>query len=81
MILRDIAQMVEAKKTITRRELAKHFGASEDVIEAMLGVWMKKGRIRKLMAGGCSGSCCGQRNEAYYEWLPEGQIGVVFARG
>lgn len=77
MILRELASVLAQQKSMSSRELAKHFQASEDVVDAMLGVWMKKGRVRKLVAGGCSGSCCGQRTEAYYEWLPEGQIGVV----
>lgn len=79
MILRDIATMMQEKQRITGRELARHFQTSEDAIDAMLGVWMRKGRVRKVCAAGCSGSCCGQRTETYYEWLAEGQIGLVMA--
>lgn len=79
MILRDIADVMQQRQKVTGRELARHFHTSEDAIDAMLGVWMKKGRVRKVTAAGCAGSCCGQRSECFYEWLSEGQIGFVTA--
>ena len=50
---------------------------AEEAMDAMLGVWMRKGRVRKVTQSGCSGRCCGAREETQYEWLPEGQIGLI----
>lgn len=77
MILRELGDYLANQGRASRRDLARHFNTSEDAIEAMLGVWMRKGRVRKCHSGGCSGSCCGMREEVQFEWLPHGQIGLV----
>lgn len=77
MIVRDVGELLARKQRMTSADLARHFSTSEEVIDAMLGIWMRKGRVRKIEQGGCSGGCCGARAEAVYEWLPEGQIGLV----
>ena len=77
MILREIADCLQQKQRMTGRELARQFQTSEDAIDAMVGIWMKKGRIKKVSATGCSGSCCGQRSEIYYEWQSDGLIGFI----
>ena len=59
MILRELGEYLAAQQKASRRELARHFHTSEDAVEAMLGVWMRKGRVRKVEQGGCSGGCCG----------------------
>ncbi|ALP42031.1 FeoC-like transcriptional regulator [Aeromonas schubertii] len=80
MILRELGDYLARQGRVSRRDLARHFATSEDAVEAMLGVWMRKGRVRKCATGGCSGSCCGQKSEVLFEWLPDGEIGVVFHR-
>lgn len=45
MILQEIKRYIDTHTTVTRRELAKHFALSEDGVDAMLSVWMKKGVI------------------------------------
>jgi hypothetical protein len=77
MILRDVGQFLAKQGRMSLRDLARHFDSDEDAMDAMLGVWMRKGRIRKLALAGCSGSCCTQRQEVLYEWLPENQIGLI----
>lgn len=77
MILRELGDSLQRQGRASRHELARRFDASEDVIEAMLGVWMRKGRVRKVLSAGCGGRCCGQREEVYFEWLSEGSIGLV----
>jgi len=77
MILRELGDHLQRQGRVSRLELARQFDASEEMIEAMLGVWMRKGRVRKLHSAGCGGRCCGQREEVYFEWLPEGSIGLV----
>jgi putative ferrous iron transport protein C len=77
MIVREVGVLMAERERMTLRELARHFHAAEETMDAMLGVWMRKGRIRKVTQSGCSGRCCGAREETQYEWLPEGQIGLV----
>ncbi|MGL5288968.1 MAG: FeoC-like transcriptional regulator, partial [Aeromonas sp.] len=49
---------------------------SEDAVEAMLGVWMRKGRVIKRISRVCGGSCCGKSEEVMFEWCAPGQIGI-----
>ncbi len=77
MIVRELGDLLQQRQRMTAQELARHFHVEDSMIDAMLGVWMRKGRVRKLHSGGCSGRCCGAREENVYEWLPEGQIGLV----
>lgn len=77
MIVRELGELLAQRQRMSLRELARHFDSAEDAVDAMLGIWMRKGRVRKLKPGGCSGRCCGAREEILYEWLPEGQIGLI----
>lgn len=77
MILRELGEYLEREGKVSRRDLARHFDTSEDAVEAMLGVWMRKGRVRKCQSEGCSGRCCGKHEEVIFEWLSTGQIGLV----
>ncbi|ENM5742979.1 iron transporter FeoC [Vibrio metoecus] len=47
MILTDLKAAIEAKGSITRQELARRFSLSEDGVDAMLSVWIKKGVISR----------------------------------
>jgi len=49
MILTELKQAIEEQGSATRRELAKRFSMSEDGVDAMLGVWIKKGVISRLI--------------------------------
>ncbi len=49
----------------------------EEEVEAMLGVWMRKGRVTKRERQICAGSCCGKHQEVMFEWCEAGQIGLV----
>ena len=60
MILRELGDYLAAQQRVSRRELARHFHTSEDAVEAMLGVWMRKGRVTKRETRVCGGSCCGR---------------------
>ncbi|MFC3914466.1 FeoC-like transcriptional regulator [Pseudaeromonas sharmana] len=77
MIVRELGALLEQRQRMSLQELSRHFAADEQAIDAMLGIWMRKGRIRKLQSGGCSGRCCGERETVMYEWLPQGQIGLI----
>ncbi|CAM3941137.1 FeoC like transcriptional regulator [Vibrio aerogenes CECT 7868] len=49
MILHELKDYLEKHGTVSRKELARHFHLSEDGIDAMLSVWMKKGVISRLV--------------------------------
>ncbi|PJG57458.1 FeoC-like transcriptional regulator [Aeromonas cavernicola] len=77
MILRELGAYLAAHQQVSRRELARHFHTSEDAIEAMLGVWMRKGMVIKRTRSACGGRCCGSSNseEVIFAWCALGQIG------
>lgn len=78
MILRQLAETLEKQQRMTARELARTFDTTEDAIDAMLGVWMRKGRVKKVSECGCSGGCCGQSAETVYQWQTDSShIGFV----
>ncbi|MCA2453935.1 FeoC-like transcriptional regulator, partial [Vibrio alginolyticus] len=49
MILNELYQYIADKGTVSQSELAKQFGMSEDGADAMLSVWIKKGKISRLV--------------------------------
>ncbi|MEZ8268453.1 FeoC-like transcriptional regulator [Vibrio cyclitrophicus] len=49
MILTELHQYIDSQGVAARSELASKFGISEDGIDAMLGVWVKKGKISRLV--------------------------------
>jgi hypothetical protein len=80
VILRELGDYLAAQQKVSRRDLARHFHTSEDAVEAMLGVWMRKGRVAKRETQVCGGSCCGKGQEVMFEWCEPGQIGLVQKR-
>ncbi|EJN6827300.1 iron transporter FeoC [Vibrio cidicii] len=49
MILDELYQYVAEQGVVSCRDLAKHFGMSDDGVDAMLSVWIKKGKISRLV--------------------------------
>ncbi|MEZ9653492.1 FeoC-like transcriptional regulator [Vibrio splendidus] len=49
MILTELHQYIVNEGVAARSELASKFGMSEDGVDAMLGVWVKKGKISRLV--------------------------------
>ncbi|QSA19811.1 iron transporter FeoC, partial [Vibrio furnissii] len=49
MILTELKQAIAAQGGISRKELAKRFALSEDGVDAMLAVWIKKGVISRFI--------------------------------
>ena len=80
MILRELGDYPAVQRKVSRRDLARHFHTSVDAVEAMLGVWMRKGRVAKRETQVCGGSCCGKSQEVMFEWCEPGQIGLVQKR-
>ncbi|MDW2372461.1 FeoC-like transcriptional regulator, partial [Vibrio sp. 1078-1] len=49
MILNELYQYIADKGTVSQSALAKQFGMSAGGADAMLSVWIKKGKIRRLV--------------------------------
>ncbi|WKY57324.1 FeoC-like transcriptional regulator [Vibrio sp. SNU_ST1] len=49
MILTELHQHIDNEGVSARSELASKFGMSEDGVDAMLNVWVKKGKISRLV--------------------------------
>ncbi len=49
MILTELKQAIETQGSVTRKELAQRFSMSEDGVDAMLAIWIKKGVISRLI--------------------------------
>ncbi|MGL4192709.1 MAG: FeoC-like transcriptional regulator [Vibrio sp.] len=47
MILNELKAAIEQQHGITRQQLAQRFALSEDGVEAMLAVWIKKGVLSR----------------------------------
>ena len=80
MIVRDVGNLLAERGRMSLRDLARHFDTDEEAMDAMLGVWMRKGRVAKRETQVCGGSCCGKSQEVMFEWCEPGQIGLVQKR-
>ncbi|MDB1123443.1 FeoC-like transcriptional regulator [Vibrio algarum] len=49
MILSELKAFIFEQGSATRTELAKKFALSEDGVDAMLEVWVKKGKLSRLV--------------------------------
>lgn len=78
MIVSELGTYLNTVGSASSSELARRFHTTEDAIEAMLGIWMRKGRVKKIQTGLCSGTCCGMRTQTRYEWVQDSnQIAVL----
>ncbi|CAM2776352.1 FeoC-like transcriptional regulator [Vibrio rarus] len=48
MILQQLKAYLEQHGTTDRSVLANHFGLSEDGVDAMFQVWIKKGKVSRM---------------------------------
>ncbi|MGF1910315.1 FeoC-like transcriptional regulator [Vibrio kasasachensis] len=49
MILAELKQHIDTQGSTSRSDLAKKFALSEDGVDAMLSVWVKKGVISRMI--------------------------------
>ena len=68
MILADVRDYLATRGRAPLVDLRARFNVDEDALRAMLDVWIRKGRVRRLDAT-CNGCCgCGGSTEVY-EWV------------
>jgi len=73
MMLMEIKQLLLQREQMSLTDLSRHFYVSESVMQSMLQVWQKKGRLEvKQQSGSCSSSCgsCDESNDinTLYRW-------------
>ncbi|MDN3682168.1 FeoC-like transcriptional regulator [Vibrio tapetis subsp. quintayensis] len=66
MILAKLGQYLKEHSTVSRRDLGKKFSISDDGVDAMLEVWIRKGRVSRLVDK--------KRNEVSYHWVQHNEI-------
>ena len=75
MILSDLKGYLEARGQATLADMALHLRAEPEAVRAMLSVWERKGRVRRLPApAGCGQTCTGCNPAAaeVYLWVEPG---------
>ena len=81
MILQQLKQYIEQQGRISRSSLAHHFGMSEDGVEAMLDIWIRKGKIGRELVGCSSDGCCQSAKDIWYRCLQDNELSVTVMRG
>ncbi|ASI90158.1 MULTISPECIES: FeoC-like transcriptional regulator [Vibrio] len=49
MILTELKSFIEMHPGASRQEIAKKFSLSEDGVDAMLSVWIRKGTVSRML--------------------------------
>lgn len=49
MILTELRSYISKQGSAARKELAKHFSLSEDGVDAMLEVWVQRGKLSRMV--------------------------------
>ncbi len=49
MILSELKSYIFSRNCVSREELAKTFALSEDGVDAMLEMWIKKGKVSRIV--------------------------------
>ncbi|MGF1682614.1 FeoC-like transcriptional regulator [Photobacterium makurazakiensis] len=81
MILQQLKQYIEQHHRVSRKTLAIHFGLSEDGVEAMLDVWIRKGKVGQELVGCDSDGCCQTAKEIWYRCLKSNELPITVMRG
>jgi len=78
MILQQLKQALEHQGWVEQRNLMRRFNLSEDALDSMLSIWMRRGLVVRNSAAGCSGGCgCGDASGGVqYRWAQAGTIGI-----
>lgn len=77
MILQQLKQYIEQNGRSRRRDLAIHFGISEDGIDAMLDLWVRKGLIGKELVGCDRQACCQTAQDVWYRCLHKNELPIT----
>ncbi|WP_325892137.1 FeoC-like transcriptional regulator [Grimontia sp. NTOU-MAR1] len=71
MILFTLRDYIQSHPKCSLNELSKAFALSEDGVEAMLGEWIKRGKLKVTVSERTSGEV------RQYIWLDDSELGVT----
>lgn len=77
MILTQLKDHLVANGRTSRSALAKQFGLSADGVDAMLDIWIKKGKVSKALTDSASGSRGQDAGEVWYRWNNESELAIT----
>ena len=82
MILQQLKQTLEGQGWVEQQQLMKQFNLSDDALDSMLSIWMRRGLVIRSQAAGCNGGCgCDVGAAVQYRWAETGQIGIQLTQG
>ncbi len=66
-----LKRYMKERKLVPLMDIVNHFRAEQSVVEPVIELWIKKGKvIRKAGDGACKGCCkCDPATIEFYEWL------------
>lgn len=79
MILADLRDYLQASPGATLAELAGHFGTDGEALRGMLALWVRKGKVEKILpSSGCGSGCtqCPLPSVEMYRWKGDFQASV-----
>ena len=67
----ELRQFLQSRPQATLAEMALHFQASPDAIQAAMTLWLSKGKATVTQADGCASGCCkcGTAHLTVYRWV------------
>ncbi|KLV11272.1 MULTISPECIES: FeoC-like transcriptional regulator [Photobacterium] len=80
MILHQLKAYIEQHGRSSRKAMASHFAMSEDGVDAMLEVWVRKGKLGRELVGCDSRQCCQGASDVWYRCLAEQELSVTVVR-
>ncbi|MDD5460935.1 MAG: FeoC-like transcriptional regulator [Methylococcales bacterium] len=72
MILSDLRSYLKQQHRVALKDLVNHFDMDADALRGMLGKWISKGNVRKMLSeSSCGTSCCkcDPTLVEFYEWI------------
>jgi hypothetical protein len=78
VILTDIRRYLEQRGQASLGDIARHLEADPEAVRGMLEHWMRRGRVRRHLAGTACGGCsqCEGDKLEIYEWVDEAGRGL-----
>lgn len=80
MILTELKQYIDEQGRVERIALAKKFSMSEDGVDAMLELWVKKGKLTRELAGCEKTQCCQEAERVWYRPVYQNELMTTYIR-
>ena len=69
MILNDLKLYLQKNGSVSRDQLAEDFAISQDGIDAMLEIWVKKGQVNRQIDT--------KNNQIHYRWKASDELQIT----